>query len=219
MAEPAAKAQESYRTLAGRGEIELVEKRSRFLGHCAPVRTEREALDFVAQIKALHKTATHNVWAYSVRENHLTRYTDDGEPSGTAGLPVLDVLKRGGIVDAAIVVTRYFGGTLLGTGGLVRAYGESASRAVRAGGVALMAPCTVFRLECGYADYDRVERLLQTLNARVTDSAFTDRVALTVAVEQARGQMLCAELRELTRGGSVPALVETRFEPVSVERD
>ena len=113
--------QKGYKTLKRPAEASFVEKKSRFIGYCAPVKTEKEALDFVNSIREQHRTATHNVFAYSLREGNLCRYSDDGEPQGTAGLPVLDVLTRGGIVDAAIVVTRYFGGTLLGTGGLVRA--------------------------------------------------------------------------------------------------
>ena len=217
MADLTPAAQPPYRTLAARGEEEFTEKRSRFIGYCAPAESEHAALDFIASIKAMHKTASHNVWAYNLRESHLVRYTDDGEPSGTAGLPVLDVLKRGEIVDAVIVITRYFGGTLLGTGGLVRAYGEGASRAVRAAGVATMAPCSIYTLDCAYGDYDRLERLLRELGATVTDSAFTDRVALRVALAQADGPRLCADVRELTRGETAPAFLETRYERVSVE--
>ncbi len=206
-----------YRTLAQQGEAEFTEKRSRFIGYCAPVCSEQQALEFIAKIKNMHKTANHHVWAYNLRQDHLLRYTDDGEPSGTAGLPVLNVLERGRIVDAVIVVVRYFGGTLLGTGGLVRAYGEGASIAVHAAGVATMAPCCIYTLECGYGDYDRLERLLRDSGAAVTDSAFTDKVSLTVALAQEKGDKLCEDVRELTRGSSLPVYVETRFECVSIE--
>lgn len=217
MAQTEQKTENAYRTLAKRAEAEFVEKRSRFIGYCAPVKTEQEALDFIASIKAMHKTATHNVWAYNLREGHLVRYTDDGEPSGTAGLPVLNVLTRGEIVDAAIVVTRYFGGTLLGKGGLVSAYGDGANMAVRASGVATMAPCSTYMLECAYNEYDRVERLLRDIGARVLDSSFTDKVTITAAIAQENGEKLCDELRELTRGSVVPEYIETKFECVSVE--
>lgn len=206
-----------YRTLAGPGTGEYEEKRSRFLSFCAPVRTEEEALAFIAQVKAAHKMANHHVWAYHLRQNHLTRYTDDGEPSGTAGLPVLNLLERGEILDAAVVVVRYFGGTLLGTGGLVRAYGESAGLAVRAAGIATMAPCRIYELDCAYGEYDRMERLLRDLGATVTDSEFTDKVRLRVALAQEKGESLCAQVQELTRGGSLPQYLETRFEPVPAQ--
>ena len=110
-----------YTTLAGYGTDEFVEKRSRFIGYAAPVTTEAEAVDFIARIRALHREASHNVYAYALREGQVRRYSDDGEPQGTAGVPVLDVLQKQEIVDAVVVVTRYFGGTLLGAGGLVRA--------------------------------------------------------------------------------------------------
>ena len=119
-----------YKTVYGKGCAEIVEKKSRFIANVAPVTTEEEAISFVNEIKAKYRDARHNVYAYVVKENNISRFTDDGEPSGTAGAPVLDVLLKEGITDAAIVVTRYFGGTLLGTGGLVRAYGKAAKDGV-----------------------------------------------------------------------------------------
>ena len=119
-----------YKTVYGKGSAEIVEKKSRFIASVAPVSTEEEAIAFVNDIKAKYRDARHNVYAYVVKENNISRFTDDGEPSGTAGAPVLDVLLKEGITDAAIVVTRYFGGTLLGTGGLVRAYGKAAKDGV-----------------------------------------------------------------------------------------
>ncbi len=217
MPQPSERPAAPYRTLAARAQAELTEKRSRFIGYCAPVQSEAAAQDFVAEIKAMHKTASHHVWAYNLRDGNLMRYTDDGEPSGTAGLPVLDVLGRGQIVDAAIVVVRYFGGTLLGTGGLVHAYGEAATIAVRSSGVAVMAPCSLYTIECAYGDYDRLERLLRDSGATVTDSAFTDKVSLTVATLQENGEDLSAGVSELTRGASVPAFIETRYACVAVE--
>jgi len=115
-----------YKTVSKEGTAEIVEKKSRFIASVKPVSTEEEALEFVSQVKAKYRDARHNVYAYVVTENNISRFTDDGEPSGTAGAPVLDVILKEGLTDVAIVVTRYFGGTLLGTGGLVRAYGKSA---------------------------------------------------------------------------------------------
>ncbi|MEG2233310.1 MAG: YigZ family protein [Oscillospiraceae bacterium] len=211
------KLEKQYRTLAKRAESEFTEKRSRFIGYCAPVSSEEQALEFIGEIKSMHRTASHNVWAYSLRQSNLMRFTDDKEPSGTAGLPVLDVIKRGEIEDAAIVVTRYFGGTLLGTGGLVRAYGEGASLAVRASGIAVMSPCRIYSLTCEYSEYDRIAQLLQKLGASVTDSEFTDSVSMTVALAQESGDRLCEEINELTRGMRKPEYIETKFEQTSVE--
>ena len=121
----------SYITIPFPADAEFIERRSRFIGHAAPAATEEEALRFVAAIKAQYADATHNVWAYHLQQGR-ERYADDGEPQGTAGPPVLDVLKKSGVVDVAVVVTRYFGGVLLGAGGLVRAYSHAAHLALEA---------------------------------------------------------------------------------------
>ena len=114
----------NYKTVKFNTKDEFVEKRSRFIGYCKPVTTEQEAIDFINKIKKDHWDATHNVYAYSLREGQIKRYSDDGEPSGTAGMPALDVILKNDVVDVVVVVTRYFGGVLLGTGGLVRAYAK-----------------------------------------------------------------------------------------------
>ena len=138
----------SYLTLGGQGEIEYVERRSRFLAHARPVTTEEEALAFLEQIRSKYWDASHNVYAYSLREGQIRRFSDDGEPQGTSGMPTLEVLTKSGITDAIIVVTRYFGGVLLGAGGLVRAYSHAARMAVDAAEVLTMRPCTVGELRC-----------------------------------------------------------------------
>ncbi len=208
---------EQYKTLCNPAEASFTEKRSRFIGACAPVTSETQALDFVASVKSRHKTATHNVWAFSLRADHLCRYTDDGEPQGTAGLPVLDALRLRGIVDAAVVVTRYFGGTLLGTGGLVRAYTEGARLAIEASGIAVMAPCDLFSLECAYAEYDRLTHLLKGLEASVLDSEFAERVSLRVALRAGQSERLRMEYRELMRGEKEPQFLESRYTQVASE--
>ncbi|MEA5051567.1 MAG: YigZ family protein [Oscillospiraceae bacterium] len=206
---------DGYRTLKRAARAELTEKRSRFIAAAAPVRTEAQALALLETVRAANRQASHNVWAYVLRENNLQRYSDDGEPQGTAGLPVLDVLARGGLTDAAVVVTRYFGGTLLGTGGLVRAYGEAASRAVAAAGIAVMEVCAVYELTCAYAEYDRLQRLLPPLGAAVEDSAFTDAVRLRVALPRENAPALCAQLVELTRGQQAPKLLGEKYVDVA----
>ena len=119
-----------YLTLGREASDEFIEKRSRFIGYAKPVKTQDEAMDFINEIRSRHWDATHNVYAYVLRDGQSRRYSDDGEPHGTAGKPILDVINGNGITDCAIVVTRYFGGTLLGTGGLVRAYSTSSKDAV-----------------------------------------------------------------------------------------
>lgn len=151
---------ESYTTLAGYGTSTYEEKKSVFIGEATSVTTEEEAIAFVASVKAKYPDARHHVYAYLLRENSKNRYSDDHEPQGTAGLPVLDVLRKGGFTDGVIVVTRYFGGTLLGAGGLVRAYTAAAKEALSAAGIAEGKQMTVFSLRLSYSDHPRVQPLL-----------------------------------------------------------
>ena len=125
-----------YKTVRNASEFTIIEKKSEFIGFCAPVKTEEEAIAFVNSVKKKHSAARHNVYAYVLREGNASRFSDDGEPHGTAGMPVLDSIRKAGITDVAVVVTRYFGGILLGTGGLVRAYTAAASGALHEAGVA-----------------------------------------------------------------------------------
>ena len=120
-----------YVTVEREAVDEFIEKKSRFIGSCRPVQTEEEALDFIAKLKSQYWDASHNVYAYILREGNIARFSDDGEPQGTAGIPVIDTLKKAGVVDAVVVATRYFGGILLGGGGLIRAYSHTASIAWR----------------------------------------------------------------------------------------
>ena len=137
-----------YKTIRLREEAEFIERRSRFIGHACPVKTEEEAVAFINEMKAKYWDASHNVYAYCLREGQIKRYSDDGEPQGTAGIPVLDVLQKSGVVDTAVVVTRYFGGILLGAGGLVRAYSHGASIALEAAGIVTMGLCTLGVVSC-----------------------------------------------------------------------
>ena len=123
---------ENYKTVKNDANAEFIEKKSRFIGYCRPVKSQDEAVNFINEIRSIHRQATHNVYAYILREDNIMRYSDDGEPAGTAGVPVLEVLKKENLTDIAVVVTRYFGGVLLGAGGLVRAYGKSAKLGVDA---------------------------------------------------------------------------------------
>ena len=127
-----------YLTLRKESSDEFIEKRSRFIGYAKPVTTQEEAMDFINAIRAKHWDATHNVYAYVLRDGQSRRYSDDGEPSGTAGVPVLDVLLKENITDCVVVATRYFGGVLLGAGGLVRAYSHTSKIAVEAAGIMKM---------------------------------------------------------------------------------
>lgn len=169
---------ERYRTVLREAETEFTERRSRFIGRAGPVRTEEEAADFIRGVRAAHRGATHNVYAYALRAGQTRRFSDDGEPQGTAGIPALDALARSGVTDTAVVVTRYFGGILLGTGGLVRAYSHGASAALDAAGIAVMGLCCELSASCDYSQYGRVAPLIASHGGAVDASAFADRVEL-----------------------------------------
>ena len=142
-----------YKTLGHYAAEEYIVKKSRFIGYAKPVKTEKEALDFIAEISKKHWDATHNVYAYSLREGGIKRYSDDGEPQGTAGMPVLNVLTQEEVTDCVVVVTRYFGGILLGGGGLVRAYTHSAKIGVDAAEIITLVPWSVCTIQCDYTFY------------------------------------------------------------------
>ena len=176
--------EKEYRTIAHAAHAELEEKRSRFLGYIHPVENEEEALAFLETIRARHWDARHNVYAYRLRDGGRSRFSDDGEPQGTAGMPVLEVLQKKELFDCIIVVTRYFGGILLGTGGLVRAYSQAASMAVDAAGLRWMRPCVVCCLECDYADYGRISSLILEWDGCLDDAQFAERVSLAFRLPQ-----------------------------------
>ena len=137
-----------YKTVQNHAETLLVEKKSKFYSNVCPVESEEEALEFLATIKKKYSDATHNVYAYIIDENNIFRYSDDGEPGGTAGMPVLDTIRKEGLVDVIVVVTRYFGGTLLGTGGLVHAYGASAKQGLIEAGIVTRTLCNIVEVKC-----------------------------------------------------------------------
>lgn len=201
----------SYRTVAAPARDEFIEKKSRFIGHIAPVRTEEEAVDFIGAIRAQHREATHNVYAYILRQNQLSRFSDDGEPQGTAGRPVLEVIQREGLVDVAVVVTRYFGGILLGAGGLVRAYAQGAKTAVDAAQVQNMHPAAVIELDMGYDLYGKVTYILPRHQVLTMDSDFGEGVRLRLLCKRERLAALTGELTELSAGTVTPFLVEEKF--------
>lgn len=163
-----------YTTVRAEGVDEYIEKKSRFICYCRPVKTSEEAEAFIAEIRSKHWDARHNVYAYVLSENNIMRCSDDGEPQGTAGVPVLDAIRKAGIVDAAVVITRYFGGILLGTGGLVRAYSHSSSLALKAAQPVRMIPCTECSVTCSYSRYGKVSALVPSCGGVVDDTSFDE---------------------------------------------
>ena len=168
----------TYKTVRQFASDELVEKRSRFIGYCKPVKTQDEAVAFINEIKTKHWDARHNVYAYVVKDEGISRYSDDNEPQGTAGIPVLDAIRKRAITDCVVVVTRYFGGVLLGAGGLVRAYSAAAKLAMDAAGECEMELCSVCTLSCSYTMYGKLPALIAKCGGSVDESSFTDDVSL-----------------------------------------
>ncbi len=214
---------EGYRTIAAPAQEEFVEKRSRFIGQIAPVEGEEEALAFINAVRERHREATHNVYAYILRENQMTRFSDDGEPQGTAGKPVLEVVQREGLVDVAVVVTRYFGGVLLGAGGLVRAYAQGAKTAVDAARVLNMQPAALqgfirregdralLEVDMGYDFYGKATYILPKHEVQLLESVFEEGVRLRLLCKKARLPALTQELRELSSGTVAPLVTEEKF--------
>ena len=195
---------ESYRTVASPSRIELEEKKSRFIAICRPLADETEANDFVSGIRQEYPDATHHVYAWILSgENHLQRYSDDGEPQGTAGIPVLDVLRKNEICQAGIVVTRYFGGTLLGSGGLVHAYGKVAAQALEAAQPVLMQRCLLFRVTVSYSDLDRLRYQLEQAGFMVTGSQYGLDADLLVAAPVPISPLLSQLCADATAGAAL----------------
>ena len=189
-----------YKTVQNEAHCEFTEKRSRFIGYCKPVTTEQEAVDFINSKRSEHWNATHNVYAYSLREGNIKRYSDDGEPSGTAGMPVLDVITKNEIYDVCIVVTRYFGGVLLGTGGLVRAYSQGAKVALEAGNVVMMQNCLMCDARCSYNQYGKVSSLIMEIGATIDDTVYEADVLIKFHIKPEHLDKLNKQLADATSG-------------------
>ena len=190
-----------YKTVLENASDEFVEKRSRFIGYCKPVKTEQEAIDFINEKRSEHWNATHNVYAYSLREGNIKRYSDDGEPSGTAGMPVLDVIVKNEIFDVVVVVTRYFGGVLLGPGGLVRAYSHGSKIAVEAAKPVIMQNCLVCEARCAYKQYGNVSSLIIGVGAAVDDTVYESDVLVKFHIKPDLLGTLNKKLADATSGG------------------
>lgn len=169
---------DKYVTVFGESTAEYVEKRSRFIATLRHCETEKEALNFIAEMRGKYWDANHNVFAFSVEKGNLNRFSDDGEPHGTAGKPVLDIITSSTVSDIAIVVTRYFGGVLLGTGGLVRAYSGTAKQALENAEKCEMVFCTKLSVVCDYSDFDKLTALIKNDNGMIENSEYTEKVTV-----------------------------------------
>lgn len=167
-----------YKTIRSRCEARFIEKKSEFIGYLCPVSNEQEAIDFVNEIRAMHRKATHNCYAYILRDNNTARHSDDGEPGGTAGVPIYDVLNKFGVTDIACVVTRYFGGILLGAGGLVRAYSKGASEALEAAEIVAMELADSISVSVDYSLFGTANSTLLEYGAVIRDTVYADNVCI-----------------------------------------
>lgn len=189
-----------YKTVELESSDYFVEKKSKFIGYAKPVSTQDEAVEFINSIKSKHWDATHNVYAYVLRENNTQRYSDDGEPSGTAGVPVLDVILKENVTDICVVATRYFGGTLLGAGGLVRAYSHTSKIALDAAHIITMANCQIYSVIVDYSFYDRLNVLLSDFGANVIKSDFSASVSVEFSIKEDASELLKDKLTDISNG-------------------
>ena len=201
----------NYKTIDKEAEDLFIEQRSKFIGYVKPVTSEQQALDFINEKRQKHWDATHNVYAYSIREGQLQRYSDDGEPHGTAGVPVLDVILKSGVTDVCVVVTRYFGGILLGAGGLVRAYTKGAKIALDAGGIITMESCSVAVLECDYGLYGKISGLIPSCGGVIDKTDFTDIVNIEYHISQSGLEAFRKQLADVTCGSVATEVKDERF--------
>ena len=207
---------ESYKVPAHDAEFEFVEKRSRFIGRIWVTQTEEEALERIKAMRQQHWDATHNVYAYII-PGGPTRYSDDGEPQGTAGMPVLEVLRGSEVENACCVVTRYFGGTLLGTGGLVRAYGKAAKDALREAGIALKQLWKQLDLILPYSHFERLRQEVERFGGVVENTEYGADLCLHVMLPAAKAPDFTARVTDLTRGGVCTVEAGEEFRAVQME--
>ena len=201
-----------YKTVYCGGEAEIIEKKSRFIATIQPVKSEEEALVFIESLRKKYWNATHNCFAYVIGEHfQVQRCSDDGEPSGTAGKPMLDVLLGEEIHNVAVVVTRYFGGTLLGTGGLVRAYSSSTKEGLLASKVIMKMHGQKLTVRTDYTGLGKIQYILGQRGIRILDSVYTDKVELEVLLPEAEIGTVMSEIREGTNGQAIMELSDVCY--------
>ena len=200
---------------AGAGEADFVEKRSSFLGHVRYVETEDEAKAFVTEMKKKFYDARHNCWCYIIKDGAV-RYSDDGEPQGTAGIPMLEVLKREGVTNVVCVVTRYFGGVLLGTGGLLRAYTKSAKDALDAAGICVVRRWVKAEIACSYAMLERLKTECTAIGGVVADIEYSADVCLKLLLPEDKADAFSQRTADVTAGASELEITGEEFKPVRI---
>lgn len=203
---------ESYTTVLNVAEYEYEDRKSVFISTASPVKTEEEALEFIASIKKKYPDARHHVYAYVLRENSIMRFSDDREPQGTAGMPTLDAIRKRGCTDVAVVTIRYFGGTLLGTGGLVRAYSSAAAGAINEAVIITYDLYTTLKIGVSYSDYQKITSLISTEGFRIAQTKYQDKVIVTGSIQSSLAESFIKKFVEITSGRAEIEKIEEKFE-------
>ena len=201
-----------YVTIQGYASFEYEDRKSVFIGEAMPVDTESEALEFIEGVKKRYPDANHHVYAYVIRENSIMRFSDDREPKGTAGMPVLDSLRKTGCTNAVVVVTRYFGGTLLGTGGLVRAYTAAAVGAINKSKLVTYDLYSQLSISCSYSEYQKIAPILSVYGFFVDDTHFTDNVKIVGKIKKNDVEKLEYELTQISSGMAKVVFLGEKFD-------
>ena len=203
---------QAYTTIHHEASFEYEDRKSVFIAEAAPVSKEEDALSFIASVKKKYPDAKHHVYAYVLRENSIMRFSDDREPQGTAGMPVLDAIRKNSCTDVVIVVVRYFGGTLLGTGGLVRAYGGSAVGALLAGEIITYDIYTNMDIEMSYSDHGKLVPILESAGFRTKDTEFSDKVTAKGSIKKELAEALIEKLTDASGGRVQFHNIEEKFD-------
>ena len=204
--------QEKIKRLRHSAEIEFVEKKSVFIGYSTIVKNEEEALEIIKQRKKKFADATHNVYAYIIGDGTISRYSDDGEPQGTSGMPTLNSIRMSGITDVCVVITRYFGGILLGAGGLVRAYSTAASMALEAGGVSVFERYIEYETNCSYSDYQKIQVILSSADTIIDSTDFSSEILIRFAVAEDKAEKLKLNITESFAARVILKQIGERFD-------
>ena len=200
-----------YKTIREAATESIIIEKSEFIAKIAPVATSEEAAAFIDSVKAEHRRARHNCYAYTLRAGNETRFSDDGEPQGTAGPPILDVIQKNGLRDVCIVVTRYFGGILLGKGGLTRAYSSAAAKAVASAPLKIMCDARDLKVTLEYPLYDRVLRLLPDYEIKTVEQDFADKIVLTLLCKEEFCEVFEEKLTDVSNGQIIVEKSETYY--------
>ena len=203
---------DSYITVKNYSRFEFEDRKSRFIGEAAPVATETEAIDFIEGAKKKYPDASHHVYAYVLKDNSIMRFSDDREPQGTAGMPVLDVIRKGGAVNVVIVVTRYFGGTLLGTGGLVRAYTAAAQGAFKSAQIITYDVYLELKIECSYSDYQKLTPVFSEFDFYTIDTRYAENIEIIGKIVKTSGELFLDKLIQVTSGRAKSEIISEMYD-------